>query len=81
MKPRKFTMRGACQASFSPHGSGFDVGMTERNAVPVHYVNLLAVFPGVRCRRSQRADAKLVALVVESSAANTEHIHQSRATT
>ena len=66
-------------SELSPHGSGFDFGMTERNAVPVHYVNLLAVFAGGRCRRSQWTGAKLVALVVESSAANTEHLHHSRA--
>jgi hypothetical protein len=64
-----------------PTVRAFDFGMTERNAVPVHYVNLFGGFPGVRCRRSQRTGAKLVTLVVEYSVANTEHIHQSHAAT
>ena len=34
-----------------------------------------AGFRGAGCRRSQRASAKLVAAVVESAAADTEHIH------
>jgi hypothetical protein len=65
----------------APSVRALDFGINERNAVPVHHVNLFGGLPGVRCRRSQRTGAKLVALVVESSGTNTKHIHQSRATT
>jgi len=55
--------------------------MTERNAAPVHYVNLLAVLLACVVAAHNGLGAKLVALVVESSVANTEHLHQSRAAT
>jgi hypothetical protein len=59
----------------------FDFGMTKKKCCARSLRESFGGFPGVRCRRSQRTGAKLVALVVECSVANTDHIHQSHAAT